>query len=175
MGTPTTAPPTPPAPRPRPDPFRCLVREHRGALTSYAARLLGDHHLAEDIAQEALLRAWPHAERLYSTEGSVRGWLRTVVRNLVIDRMRSPAVRYETGHGPTEESTARDDTEAVLAAIDSVRLLRGLSPEHREVLVHTYLCGRTLDETAGILGVPVGTVKSRRHYALRTLRQPAPR
>jgi RNA polymerase sigma factor (sigma-70 family) len=172
MGTPTTAPPTG---GPRPDPFRCLVRDHRGALTAYAARLLGDHHLAEDVVQEALLRAWPHAERLYSTEGSVRGWLLKVVRNLVIDRMRSPSVRYETAHAHSEEAAARDDTDAVLAAVDSVRLLRRLSREHREVLVHTYLCGRTLDETAGILGVPVGTVKSRRHYALRTLRQPASR
>jgi RNA polymerase sigma-70 factor (ECF subfamily) len=172
MGTPTTAPLTT---APRPDPFRCLVREHRAALMSYAARLLGDHHLAEDIVQEALLRAWPHAERLYSTEGSVRGWLLKVTRNLVIDRMRSPSARYETARVQSEDDAARDDTDAVLASVESVRLLRGLSHEHREVLVHTYLCGRTLDETAGILGVPVGTVKSRRHYALRTLRRPAAR
>ncbi|WP_405591535.1 sigma-70 family RNA polymerase sigma factor [Streptomyces sp. NBC_01190] len=147
-----------------------LFVEHRKALTAYAERLLGDHHLAEDIAQEALIRAWPHTDRLYSTEGSIRGWLLKVTRNLVIDRLRSASVRYETIGSDSHEMTQRDHTDAVLASVESARLLRLLSHEHREVLVHTYLCGRTVQETAGILGVPAGTVKSRQHYALSKLR-----
>ncbi|MYS18982.1 RNA polymerase sigma-70 factor, ECF subfamily [Streptomyces sp. DvalAA-14] len=160
----------PHAPAPRPELLHSLVAEHRNALTAYAERLLGDHHLAEDIAQEALIRAWPHTDRLYSTEGSIRGWLFKVTRNLVIDRLRSAAVRYETVGAETYEVSQRDHTDAVLASVESTRLLRLLSHEHREVLVHTYLCGRTVQETAGILGVPAGTVKSRQHYALSKLR-----
>lgn len=49
-----------------------------------------------------------------------------------------------------------------------------LSPEHRAVLVHIYLFDRTIQETAGILGVPTGTVKSRQHNALRKLRTALP-
>ncbi|WP_329136872.1 sigma-70 family RNA polymerase sigma factor [Streptomyces sp. NBC_01476] len=157
-------------PAPRPELLHSLVTEHRKALTAYAARLLGDHHIAEDIAQEALIRAWPHTDRLYSTEGSIRGWLLRVTHNLVVDRLRSPAVRYETIDAGAHDLTQRDHTDAVLASVESARLLRLLSREHREVLVHTYLCGRTVQETAGLLGVPAGTVKSRQHYALLKLR-----
>jgi RNA polymerase sigma-70 factor (ECF subfamily) len=147
-----------------------LMSEHTKALLSYAERLLSDRHLAEDIVQETLIRAWHHTERLYSTEGSVRGWLLTVTRNLVIDRLRSASSRYETVGADNQDVTQRDHADAVLASVEAVGLLRQLSAEHREVLVHTYLCGRTVQETAGILGVPVGTVKSRQHYALGNLR-----
>lgn len=164
-----TAPPL--ASTSRTDLLDSLVAEHRKALITYAERLLGDHHLAEDIVQEALIRAWPHAERLHSTQGSVRGWLLTVTRNLVIDRLRSPSSRYETVvPAETHQRSQRDHADAVLASVESTRLLHQLSVEHREVLVHTYLRGRTVQETARILGVPAGTVKSRQHYALLKLR-----
>jgi RNA polymerase sigma-70 factor (ECF subfamily) len=53
----------------------------------------------------------------------------------------------------------------VLAALEQ------LSPEHRGVLAHLYFAGRTWDETAQVLGVPPGTVRSRSHYALKALRR----
>lgn len=147
-----------------------LVADHGKALLAYAEKLLSDHHLAEDIVQETLIRAWNHTERLYSTEGSVRGWLLTVTRNLVIDRLRSASSRYETVGTDNQDTTQRDHADAVLASVEAIALLRMLSVEHREVLVHTYLCGRTVQETARILGIPAGTVKSRQHYALSNLR-----
>lgn len=147
-----------------------LMADHATALLAYTEKLLSDHHLAEDIVQETLIRAWSHTERLYSTEGSVRGWLLTVARNLVIDRLRSATFRHETVGADSQELAQRDHADAVLASVDSMRLLRHLSAEHREVLAHTYLCGRTVQETARILGIPAGTVKSRQHYALVSLR-----
>jgi RNA polymerase sigma-70 factor (ECF subfamily) len=147
-----------------------LVADHGKALLAYAEKLLSDRYLAEDIVQETLIRAWNHTERLYSTEGSVRGWLLTVTRNLVIDRLRSAPSRYETVGAENQDVTQRDHADSVLASVEAVGLLRLLSFEHREVLVHTYLCGRTVQETARILGIPAGTVKSRQHYALNNLR-----
>ncbi|MFR0357666.1 sigma-70 family RNA polymerase sigma factor [Streptomyces sediminimaris] len=150
-----------------------LMAEHRPALLSYAEKLLNDRHSAEDIVQEALIRAWPHAERLYSTEGSVRGWLLTVTRNLVVDRTRSAWARHETVDADARDVALPDHADDVLASVEATALLRQLSHEHREVLLHTYLCGRTAQETAQILGIPAGTIKSRRHYALSTLRAKA--
>ena len=147
-----------------------LVADHGKALLAYAEKLLSDRYLAEDIVQETLLRAWNHTERLYSTDGSVRGWLLTVTRNLVIDRLRSAPSRYETVGAENQDVVQRDHADAVLASVDATALLRLLSLEHREVLVHTYICGRTVQETARILGIPAGTVKSRQHYALCNLR-----
>ncbi|MEV7994873.1 sigma-70 family RNA polymerase sigma factor [Streptomyces sp. NPDC086077] len=150
-----------------------LVADHAKALLAYAEKLLDDRHAAEDIVQEALIRAWPHADRLYSTQGSVRAWLLTVTRNLVVDRMRRATARYESVGTDEWEEPLPDPADTVLAKVEATRLLRTLSQEHREVLMHTYMCGRTVKETALILGIPTGTVKSRQHYALRSLRTTA--
>ena len=93
-----------------------------------------------------------------------------MTRNLVIDRLRSAPSRYETVGAENQDVVQRDHADAVLASVDATALLRLLSLEHREVLVHTYICGRTVQETARILGIPAGTVKSRQHYALCNLR-----
>ncbi|MFJ8364231.1 sigma-70 family RNA polymerase sigma factor [Streptomyces sp. NPDC093984] len=146
-----------------------LRREFR--LLGYAEKLLKGRHTAEDIVQEALIRAWSHAERPYSTEGSVRSWLLTVTRNLVVDRTRSAWARHETVGAEHRDVTLPDHADAVLTSVQATALLRLLSPEHREVLLHTCLYDRTAQETARILGIPAGTVKSRRHHALNSLRR----
>ncbi|MEU6840376.1 sigma-70 family RNA polymerase sigma factor [Streptomyces sp. NPDC046716] len=129
------------------------------------------HPHAEDIVQEAMIRAWRHTDRLAGTEGSVRGWLFSVTRRLVIDWVRKPHTRREMiTDGHHEPVSTTDGIEAVQHALVVRPLLSRLSLEHRAVLVHIYLCDRTIKETAGILGVPSGTVKSRHHHALRKLR-----
>ncbi|MFE3166124.1 sigma-70 family RNA polymerase sigma factor [Streptomyces sp. NPDC059224] len=171
MTTTTHAPAASPAHRDQL--LHTMMSDHAKALVAYAEKLLNDRHTAEDIVQEALIRAWPHAERLYSTEGSVRGWLLKVTRNLVVDRMRSATVRHETIGAEDRDVPLPDPSGAVLTSVEATALLRQLSHEHREVLLHTYLCGRTAQETARILGIPAGTVKSRQHYALTALRAKA--
>jgi RNA polymerase sigma-70 factor (ECF subfamily) len=70
-----------------------LVQEHGAALIGYATRLTGDRFAAEDVVQEALTRAWQRPEILENGKGSVRGWLLTVVRNIVIDQARARSAR----------------------------------------------------------------------------------
>ncbi|MFS8202778.1 sigma-70 family RNA polymerase sigma factor [Streptomyces sp. CWNU-52B] len=155
---------------PASDPVDDLVEQHRDALLAYAHRLLSDHHLAEDIVQETFIRAWRHTDRLLNREGSVRGWLFKVARNLIIDRSRSAYARHETVTTDSGDPAQEDHTEPAHASMEAVSLLRGVSAEHRKVLVYLYIYGCTVDETARILGVPSGTVSSRRHLALRALR-----
>ncbi|MCX5372131.1 MULTISPECIES: sigma-70 family RNA polymerase sigma factor [unclassified Streptomyces] len=153
-----------------------LMAEHSPAVIAYAERILRDRHLAEDIAQEAFIRAWPHTERLCSTAGSIRGWLLTVTRNLIIDRSRSSMARNEVvGAGEMfgadhRETTLPDHAESVATSMQTLALLHGLSPEHREVVLHLYVLEHSVRETADLIGIPVGTVKSRHHYALNALR-----
>jgi RNA polymerase sigma-70 factor, ECF subfamily len=151
--------------------FDSLVAEHSKALLGYTRTLVDDHHLAEDIVQETLIRAWGRIEQLYATEGSVRGWLLTVARNLTIDWRRSAPARHERVVSQERNASEPDHADAVAASDESVRLLRGLSKEHAVVLVHTTMIGRTALEASRALGLPVGTVKSRQHYALNLLRQ----
>ena len=68
-------------------------------MLAYATRLLGDRAAAEDVVQEALIRAWRHPEVLTNGKGSIRGWLLTVIRNLVTDRVRARAARPDRGGG----------------------------------------------------------------------------
>ena len=154
-----------------------LVTDHSKALIAYARTIAKDHYLAEDVVQETFVRAWANIEKIYSREGSIRGWLLTVTRNLMTDRMRSAASRHEwvgfDDHQNTEsygDLAEPDLTLAVLTSVDTLARMRRLSLEHREVLWHIYWRDRTVDETARILGLPSGTVKSRQHYALTYLR-----
>src|SRR6266545_2824594 len=132
------------------DLLRAMFAEHGDALYAHALRLAsGDRQRAEDLVQETLLRAWQHPEALDPDRGSVRAWLFTTARNLAIDSWRRRSARV--GEVVTEA-------------------LGRLSAVHREVLVECFYQGRSVAEASARLGVPPGTVKSRTHYALRSLR-----
>ena len=153
---------------------RTLYQEHAGPLLMFALRLTGgDRQRAEDIVQETLLRAWRNADRL-GTQGqqSLRPWLVTVARRIAIDEHRSLNARpAETYDRELEDfPSAADDTERVLRLMTVTDALRTLSQSHREILVETYFRGRTVPEAAEVLGLPLGTAKSRVYYALRALR-----
>lgn len=151
--------------------IRELFAEHGRAVLAYATRLTGDRAAAEDVVQETLLRAWRHPQVAVNGRGSVRGWLLTVARNIVIDQFRARAARpNEVGHCPPVEPAHRDHADAVVASVVVTDALRHLSAEHREILTEIYLRGSNVNEAATALGIPAGTVKSRTYYALRALR-----
>jgi RNA polymerase sigma-70 factor (ECF subfamily) len=153
---------------------RSLFAEHGRAMLAYATQLTRDRAAAEDVVQETLVRAWRHPDSLVNGKGSVRGWLLTVVRNIVTDQIRARNVRAtEVGEGPIDAAVTDDHAEDVVNAMVVVDALSRLSAEHRAVLAQIYLLGSTVAEAAEALGIPPGTVKSRTYYALRLLREPA--
>ncbi|MFF5970607.1 sigma-70 family RNA polymerase sigma factor [Streptomyces sp. NPDC012769] len=152
--------------------LKALQREHGKALLAFLLGLThGDRQRAEDLAQETLVRAWLHPEAFDSSYESMRPWLFTVARRLAIDARRARLSRpTEIGDGMLAVTAApADTTESRDAALDVRAAVRGLSPEHRAVLVRLYFHGLTVNEAAADLGIPAGTVKSRSHYALRQL------
>jgi RNA polymerase sigma-70 factor (ECF subfamily) len=149
-----------------------VYSEHGRAMLAYATRLMGDRAAAEDVVQEALVRAWRNPQVLTNGKGSTRGWLLTVVRNLVIDRMRARSARpTEVAENPETPAIERDHADQVATAVTVRAAMEGLSEDHRGVLEQLYFHGRSLGEAAAALGVPPGTVKSRSYYALRALRR----
>jgi RNA polymerase sigma-70 factor (ECF subfamily) len=152
---------------------RALFDEHGAALLGFATRLTGgDREHAEDVVQETLLRAWRHPEALVEQRGDVRPWLFTVARNVAIDAHRRRQSRVvEVGDAALAlVPEPRDDIEHALEHWLVSDALASLSPPHREVLVETFLRDRSVAQAAATLAVPVGTVKSRTHYALQALR-----
>jgi RNA polymerase sigma-70 factor (ECF subfamily) len=150
-----------------------LYDEHAAVLLAYARRLTaGDEQRAEDAVQETLVRAWRHPEAFAEGRGSPRGWLLTVVRNVVIDEVRARQARPTEVAGDQADRLVdpSDDIDAAVESWTVAEALTSLSPPHRAVLVATYYRGLSVAEAAEELGVPPGTVKSRTYYALRALR-----
>jgi RNA polymerase sigma-70 factor (ECF subfamily) len=147
--------------------FGELVRRHRRLLVGIAYRMSGDAMLAEDAAQDACIRAW---RRLPSFQprgaGSFRAWLCRIATNVAIDRLRRsrPTVPLQdldlTGSvRPDDAYLRKEKAEAVQSAI-----LR-LPEASRAALILREYEGLSYREISEALGIPVGTVMSRLHYA----------
>ncbi|WP_189908803.1 sigma-70 family RNA polymerase sigma factor, partial [Streptomyces capillispiralis] len=163
--TPAPPPPGPPAgPPPAHDPqtfIRAVYDKHGTALLRIATGLLGgDTHRAEDIVQEAVLRAWRRADILDAQADGIRAWLVTVVRHLVIDAHRARQARPpETSDTDTPEIPGGEHDEHTLNTSLVLQALQDLTPSHREILLHIHYLDRSVADTAHQLGIPQGTVK----------------
>ncbi len=148
--------------------FEALYKRHRDWVVRLAFRFTGDHDAALDVLQETfsyLLRKFPG---LVLT-GKLTTLLYPVVRHTALHARRKSrrAVSMETtAVDPPAPEAERRGTREELAAV-----LRGLAEEHRETLLLRFVDGLSLEEIAQALGIPVGTVKSRLHNALGTLRE----
>ncbi|GAB6898948.1 sigma-70 family RNA polymerase sigma factor [Kineosporia succinea] len=168
-----------PTHRPGDDFAHALITEHRPFLHVYVRNLMrGDQSRVDDVVQETIARAWQHRGRIPA--GAVRPWLFRVARNQVVDLWRRrpplPVESFEAQTYDTADTHQEDAFERVLQDHDTVALLRGLSRNHQEVLVHLYCLDHSQTQTARALGLAEGTVKSRAHYAigrLRSQREPA--
>ena len=155
-----------------------FVHRFERRVYGLALTLVGDRALAEDVAQEALTRAWRHAEAYDPRRGTVATWLLTITRNVAVDtlRLRRPDPRAPleladllgAGNGlepgPADAAIATDEGTAVRAA------LRTLPLEQRRALVLTAFHGRTAREVAELEGIPLGTAKTRIRAGLIRLR-----
>jgi RNA polymerase sigma-70 factor (ECF subfamily) len=150
-----------------------LYRLHGGHLLRALIRITnGDRGRAEDILQETLVRAWRNPAAIARGPAACRPWLFTVARRIAIDHFRMVAARPQevSDEAPEDRTPAYDPYDDVLAARDIEVVLAKLPAHHRAVLVELYLNGRSVVDAARVLGIPVGTVKSRNHYAVRALR-----
>jgi RNA polymerase sigma factor (sigma-70 family) len=158
------------------DAAAAFVQRFQRRVFGLARTIVFDDRAAEDIAQEAFVRAWKHAGAYDPRRGSVVGWLLTITRNLAIDavRVRVPAAvdpatllgddSASTERGPGERAELADDTERLRAALGR------LPAEQSRAIVLAGVLGYTAREVGEIEDIPLGTAKTRIRTALLRLR-----
>lgn len=153
-----------------------FVRRYQRRVFGLAYSMTGDAGVAEDVAQEAMIRVWKHAPVFDPRRGSVASWVLTITRNLTIDALRlrravptdpddfAAAALESNEHNP-EDAVRRGDVR------DTVRDALGvLPPEQRRAVVLAAVYGRTAFEISESEGIPLGTAKTRIRTALIRLR-----
>jgi RNA polymerase sigma-70 factor, ECF subfamily len=151
------------------DGLRSAMLVHGGELFGFAKRALGDVQLAEEAVQETFVRAWWARGRFDPELGSLRSWLFTVERRIVIDFARARAVR-KVEPLPAELESTDDELGKVLRSWQMEEAIQRLGPQHSHVLIETYFKGNPSRVVAAELAVPEGTIRSRLFYALKALR-----
>ncbi len=144
--------------------FERLAAAIIGQLRAIAALILHDASLADDAVQETLVRVWRDLPRLRDVD-CFDSWLHTVLAHTCLDLIkRERRVRHMGQLPATLPDRQRLETE--VADRDAVdRALARLKPKQRAVLVLRHYAGYSPPEVAEILGLPLGTAKSRLHYA----------
>lgn len=153
-----------------------FTRRYQRRLFGLAYSMTSDAGLAEDVAQEAMLRVWRHAPVFDPRRGSVTSWVLTITRNLAIDALRlrravpmdpddfAATALASAEHNP-EDAVRRGDVRQFVR-----RALERLPDEQRRAVVLAAVYGRTALEISESEGIPLGTAKTRIRTALLRMR-----
>jgi RNA polymerase sigma-70 factor (ECF subfamily) len=150
-------------------PLEELYRRYEARLYGLGLRLLSDQGLAEELVQETFVRLWQQARRFDPARGSVGSFLFAIARRLAVDLWRRPSSRpFEPEL--QDQPASSDPVENLIQGLTIGDALQTLSPHHRQVLELYLLEDRKQSEIAELLGLPLGTVKTRAYYALRAFK-----
>ena len=153
-----------------------FTRRYQRRVFGLAYSMTGDSGVAEDVAQEAMIRVWRHAPVFDPRRGSVASWVLTITRNLAIDALRLrravPTDPDDFAASPCAATSTTPRTPCAGAtSASSVRgALRVLPDEQRRAVVLAAVYGRTALEISESEGIPLGTAKTRIRTALIRLR-----
>ena len=151
--------------------FEILYGRYVRPVFGLALRRLGDRGHAEDAVQEAFTAIWRSASTYRPERGAAGGWLYTVARNAIVDRLRrnGPAFDAELPELASAEPGPAQRAEDSDVAWRVHRALEDLQPREREVIELAYWSGMSQSEVAQYLHLPLGTVKTRTRSALARL------
>ncbi|MCE9615339.1 MAG: RNA polymerase sigma factor [Lentisphaerae bacterium] len=161
-----------------PEAFEVLFERHRRGVRAYAAAILRDAALAEDVTQESFLELVRRVQEVDARRG-VTGWLYRVARNRAIDVQRHR--RHDVQPGAEAVTRARDEREQAPSAADDLQrreqdahvtaAMAALPAEEREVLALHYFAGLAYRDVAAVVDRPLGTVLWRAHRGLGRMRR----
>ena len=167
--------------------FRELVRRYERPVFSLVFRMVRDRELAEDLSQDAFIKVLNHIDR-YSPEFKFSSWLFKIANNVAIDHLRRRRIATISMDGSPNASTAAeveastldlgDQQESALDELEAKELgssievaIGALRPEYRSCIMLRHVEGRSYEEIAATLDLPLGTVKTYIHRARHELRK----
>jgi len=151
------------------DAYDILLTQSVDAMYRVARLILRDYDSAADAVQEALVRCWRDLPRLREPD-RFDAWLHRVLLHAITDEARGRRRRARARLALLSIPADADGSSALADRDQIARVFGRLSLEHRTVVVLHHYLGMTADEAAAAIGIPVGTVKSRLHYAVEALR-----
>lgn len=163
--------------------FGEIVELYKDKVFQLSFRMLGNRHEAEDIAQEAFIRAYVNIQS-FNMNLKFSTWLYRIATNLCIDRLRKKKPDYYLdaevkgtegltmySHIPSDASLPEEDVESLELQESIQKEISKLPDKYRSVIVLKYIEEMSLNEISEILDIPLGTVKTRIHRGREALRK----
>lgn len=153
--------------------FSYLYDNYAGALLTVIRNIVSDEELANDVLQEVFVKVWKQIESYDSTKGRLFTWMLNIARNASIDTIRSKGYQNSQQNRELTEDVyiSGGTSEIRIDQIGLRKVVHSLKQEYKVLVELSYFQGYTQDEIAKMLGIPLGTVKTRLRTALIQLRE----
>ena len=154
------------------DAFNYLYDHYSGALFTIINQIVPDKDTASDVLQEVFVNVWRKIGTYDETKGRLFTWMLNIARNAAIDKVRSKGYRdtQRTQSIAEGESGMAMSSNPVVNDVGLKKVLTTLNEEYRKLIDLSYFQGFTHEEIAKMLGIPLGTVKTRIRTAISQLR-----
>jgi len=154
------------------DAFNYLYDHYSGALFTIINQIVPDKDTASDVLQEVFVNVWRKISTYDETKGRLFTWMLNIARNAAIDKVRSKGYRdnQRTQSIAEGESGMAMSSNPVVNDVGLKKVLTTLNEEYRKLIDLSYFQGFTHEEIAKMLGIPLGTVKTRIRTAISQLR-----
>ncbi|MEN6392128.1 MAG: RNA polymerase sigma factor [Syntrophomonas sp.] len=153
--------------------FEILIESYKGRVFSYCLRMSNDHHASEDLTQEVFLKVYRNMQYYDSHKAALNTWIYTICRHTCLNYVRD---RERAGMDtalaePDTLGCSGDPYRSLDNRLCLIRALNKLSLEERELLIMKDYLDFKYREIAKLLGLPVGTIKSRIHSTRMRVKQ----
>jgi RNA polymerase sigma factor (sigma-70 family) len=155
------------------DAFSYLYDHYSGALFTIINQIVPDKDTAGDVLQEVFINIWKKISTYDPKKGRLFTWMLNIARNAAIDKIRSKGYRDAQKHQPiveSENSRMPMSSNPSVSDVGLMKVLTKLNEESRKLIDLSYFQGFTHEEIAKMLGIPLGTVKTRIRTAIIQLR-----
>jgi len=155
------------------DAFNYLYDHYSGALFTIINQIVPDKDTASDVLQEVFVNIWRKIDTYDETKGRLFTWMLNIARNAAIDKIRSKGYRDNQRNQPIAEGESGGMAMSSNPSVNDVglkKVLTTLNEEYRKLIDLSYFQGFTHEEIAKMMGIPLGTVKTRIRTAISQLR-----